>query len=168
MKTTLIRHLRNGLLLTILAILSAACHSNRKEAAKTATAFLQAYYVDLDFDKAKSLCNDASRDAIDDQAMMVGLNPYAKDEIPDIVVCKIEIDPDNPTIATCTYTCNRTERILPLRQLNNTWIVDLGGATVETANFGGEFITLSQEGANGFASATSGEIKYRKRRQGNN
>lgn len=155
------------LFLALLAGLLLSCKGNPQKAAATAKAFLQAYYTDLDFEQAKRLCSDASRWAIEKQAAMIALNPYAKAEVPDIVIHKTAIDPNNPATATCTYTCNRVERTLPLRRFNNVWMVDLGDNTVETTGFENEFITLSQDGTNGFASATSGEIKYKKRRQGN-
>lgn len=168
MNVSLIRPMDQWGVWVISAILLCACNSNRKAAENTAQSFLQAYYIDLDFEKAKSLCSSVSQEAIDDQAAMVSLNPYAKDETPNIVVRKTEINPDNPALAKCTYHYNRVERVLPLRRLNNVWVVDLGGNTVESASSGGGFVTLSQDGTNGFASSASGEVTYRKRRQGNN
>ncbi|MCM1530760.1 MAG: hypothetical protein NC048_01550 [Bacteroides sp.] len=167
MKNMAVNRITGYVVLTLMAGLLLSCKGNQKKAAATAKAFLQAYYTDLDFEQAKRLCSDASQWAIEKQASMINLNPYAKDETPDIVIRKTEIDPNNPATATCTYTCNRVERTLPLRRFNNVWLVDLGDSTVETTGFEGEFITLSQDGTNGFASSASGEIKYKKRRQGN-
>lgn len=150
----------------LVAVLAVACCGNKKEAMTTAKAFLQAYYVDLDFNKAPQLSSDASHAAITDQAKMISLNPYAGEETPDIVFVELTVDKDNSNTATCTYTCNRVERTLPLRNFNGKWLIDLGSGTVETGG-SSEFMQLSQDNLNGFASATSGEIKYKKRRQGN-
>ena len=154
-----------GLFFALLAILllEVSCKGDTSKAAATAKAFLQAYYVDLDFDRAKSLCADNSKAAIADQAETIALNPYAKEETPNIVFKTVEITPDNTNMANCLYTCNRVERKLPLRKYNGKWLIDLQGSTVETAG-SSDFIQLSQEGANGFTSAASGEIKYKKRK----
>lgn len=149
------------------AVLTVACGSDKKEAENVAKTFLQAYYVDLNFAKAQALCSDISKATVAEQGEMVALNPYAKEEVPDIVIKEMRIEPDNSSVATCIYTCNRVERRLPLRNFNGQWLVDLGNGTVE-AGGNSNFMQLSQEGGNGFASAASGEITYKKRRQGNN
>ena len=151
------------LLLSIVVMLAGACSNDKRVATSTAKSFLQAYYVDLDFDRALQLSNDASHSAIIEQAEIVALNPYAKEETPIISFLSLSLNKDNPHNATYTYTCNRTERTLPLQKTNGKWFVDLQGGLVETCG-NNEFSTLStNEG--GFASAASGEIKYRKRRQ---
>lgn len=157
-----------GLILAIAAWLMVSCNGYKKEAAATAKAFLQAYYVDLDFNKALQLSSEASQAAIREQADMIALNPYAKDETPDLVSVGIEMDKDNPETAVYVYTCDRIKRQLPLRRFNGKWLIDLRGGTVEAGGNSGDFLQLSPSGESGFASAVSGEIKYKKRRQGSN
>ena len=163
MKSVSVRHILLSFVLPAILLLEVSCKGDTSKAAATATAFLQAYYVDLDFDRAKSLCADNSKAAVAEQAETIALNPYAKEETPNIVFKTVEINPDNANMANCLYTCNRVERKLPLRKYNGKWLVDLQGSTGDTVG-NSDFIQLSQEGANGFASAVSGEIKYKKRR----
>ncbi|MCM1170013.1 MAG: hypothetical protein NC324_08780 [Bacteroides sp.] len=151
--------------LSVTALLSISCNRPQKKAMSTAKAFLQAYYLDLDFEKAFILSSDASHAVIADQAEIMNLNPYAKEETPEIVIEKVELAQNNSNAATCTYTCNRVERRLPLIKLSGRWIVNLEGKTIETAGFDSDFIELSPNGINGFTSATSGKISYRQRRQ---
>lgn len=161
-----VRPWAKGLALAIAAWLMVSCSGDRKEATSTAKAFLQAYYVDLDFNKALQLSSEASKAAIQEQADMIALNPYAKQETPDWAPVGIDTDKSNSETALYVYTCNRVERTLPLRKVNGKWLVDLQGGTVEAGGNTGDFLQLSSGSENGFASAASGEIKYRKRRQG--
>lgn len=163
MKTRTARLIGHILVLVVFALSAFACNSDKKKASATAEAFLQAYYVDLDFDKAIQLSDNVSHSAINDQAKLITLNPFATEETPQIVVKGVEIAKNNGNIAICTYSCNRIERTLPLRKYNDTWLIDLEGKTVETAGIENDLIELSSEGSNGFASAVSGEIKYKKR-----
>lgn len=162
-----IRKLGRWLTLVSIPVLATACHGDGKEARRVAEDFLQAYYIDMDFAKALRMSSDASHTAIHEQAKITALNPYAKEETPAIVFKELIINPENPHAATCSYTCNRVERTLPLRRFDKQWLVDLQGGTVETSG-SGEFSNLSSNSEGGFASAASGEIKYKKRRQGRN
>lgn len=160
------RHAGKFLFLSMVAVLMVACGGGKREATATAKAFLQAYYVDLDFNKALRLADEASQAAISERAEVVALNPYAKEETPDLIFVGIEADKSNSETAVYTYTCNRVERGLPLRRANGKWLVDLRGGTVETGGNTESFMQLPSEGKSGFTSAVSGEIKYHKRRQG--
>lgn len=154
------------LILATTTIVTIACSNDKKVAISTAKAFLQAYYVDLDFETALRLSSVASHNAITEQEQLTVLNPYAKEERPDISFKNLEMDPNNTHVANYVYTCNRVERKLPLRKLNDKWLVDLQGGTVEMGGVENEFLELSYDRNNGFASAVSGKIEYRKRRQG--
>lgn len=154
--------------LLAVATLATACNGNKREASATAKSFLQAYYRDLDFEKALRLSSPASHNAISNQAEMSALNPYAQEEVPDIAFVGLEIEKNNPDRATCTYTCNRVEKTLPLHKINGKWMIHLNGGTVEAQGVSQDFRELSSVNQGGFAAATSGEIKYKKRRQGNN
>lgn len=159
-----IRPWTKGLILAIATWLMVSCNGDRKEAAATAKTFLQAYYTDLDFDKAVSLSSAVSYSAIKEHAEMVSLNPYAKEETPDIAFVKLTIDKNNPDFATYTYTCNRVEKTLPLHRLNGKWVIDLNGSSVEAYGSTDNFVELSTSSQGGFTAASSGEIKYKKRR----
>lgn len=150
------------LMVVLTALGGIACNRDSKGASSTAKAFLQAYYIDLDFEKAKQLSTDISHNAIIEHAQIISLNPYAKEETPNIVFKALDIDSKNAHTANFIYTCNRAERKLPLRKLNNRWLVDLQGNMVETSFAGTDFTELSSSTTNGFASASSGEIIYKK------
>ena len=149
----------------LIAIVAVSCGGNTKQAENVAKTFLQAYYVDLDFTKAQTLCSDISKAAVAEQGEMVALNPYAKDEVPELAFKKLENMPNNPHTANFVYTVNRVERRLPLRKFNNVWLVDLQGGTVE---MGGntnrmELQSVAQGGC--AASEASGPIVYKKRKK---
>lgn len=153
------------LMLASFLLLAASCNNNQRRAEHVAEDFLQAYYIDLNFVKAIQLSSDVSHAAINEQAKLTALNPYAKEETPNITLKGLEIKKENPSKAYFTYTCNRMERTLPLCKSNGQWLVDLQGGTVETSG-NNDFSILSSNNEGGYTSATSGEIKYKKRRQG--
>lgn len=143
-------------------LLLTGCGGSARKAERAAKDFLQAYYLDLDFKKALSLSTDISHAAIHEQAELISLNPYAKEEIPDIVFKGIEMSGQNDVKATYTYMVNRVERTLPLRKLNGIWLVDLQKGTVESG--GGEMMELSSGQQGGFAASASGPVVYKKRK----
>ncbi len=143
-------------------LLLTGCGGSARKAERAAKDFLQAYYLELDFKKALSLSTDLSHAAIHEQEELISLNPYAKEEIPDIVFKGVEMDEQNDAKATYTYLVNRVERTLPLRKLNGVWLVDLQKGTVESG--GGEMMELSSGQQGGFASAASGPVVYKKRK----
>lgn len=162
MKSFVLRYISGSLFFTMIAVLLMACNSNQKEAAATAKNFLQAYYTDLDFDKALQLSSEVSHAAIKEHAEYTALNPYAKEETPDIVFGDLEMAADNADAATYTYKINRVEKSLPLRKIDGNWRIDLRGGTVESGG-NSEYSTLSS-GTGGFAASASGEVKYKPRR----
>lgn len=151
--------------LLIIAVSAWGCHSDQKQATTVAQTFLQAYYIDFDFDKAMALSSEASHAAIAEQAQMASLNLYAEHEKPEIIFKKLEIDPETPMRATCTYTCNQAERTLPLRRFKDRWLIDVPYGTVETG--GSNLLNLSTESHGGFAAAASGPVVYKKRKRNN-
>ena len=104
MKTRTARLIGHILVLVVFALSAFACNSDKKKASATAEAFLQAYYVDLDFDKAIQLSDNVSHSAINDQAKLTTLNPFATEETPQIVIKVVEIAKNNGDIAICTYS----------------------------------------------------------------
>ena len=156
-----------GLLFGMASALLMACGANVRKVEHTAKDFLQAYYVDLDFEKALSLSTDVSHAAIYEQAELISLNPYAKDEVPDIVFKGVEIDDQNAVKATCTYLVNRVERTLPLRKVEGLWLVDLQGGSVESGGNESSLMGLSLGEKGGFTSSVSGPISYKKRKRNN-
>lgn len=149
----------------IVAVLAVSCDSNTKQAEKVAKTFLQAYYVDLDFSKAQTFCSDISKAAVAEQGEMIALNPYAKDEVPELAFKSLESNPDNPHTANFVYTVNRVERRLPLRKFDKLWLVDLQGGTVEMSGNTNR-MELQSVTKGGFAtSEASGPIVYKKRKK---
>lgn len=138
--------------------ITAGCTGDGK-AAKTAKAFLQAYYTDLDFAAAKTHATAESAPLIDERREMTALNPYAKSEAPALVFKSIEIGKDKTT-AECLYTLNRSERTLYLQKVDGKWKADLQKeATLRSENMQ----QLSTNGDGGFASAASAPVVYKKR-----
>ena len=163
---TLVNHLTRIVVLAV-AILAVSCGGNTKQAEKVAKTFLQAYYVDLDFAKAQTLCSDVSKVAVSEQGEIVALNPYAKEEVPELAFKKLEFARNNPRTATYVYTVNRVERRLPLRKFDNTWLVDLQGGSVEMSG-NTDRMELQSVTKGGFAaSEASGPIVYKKRKKNN-
>lgn len=138
--------------------------SQEKKAGEVAEAFLQAYYTDLDFDKVNGLVTDQSKVAMSDRKEAVALNPYSKDEIPNIVFKEVKIDEDNPNRAICFYTSNRIERSFVLKRLNGKWLVDVPEGVSGVANTSG-MIELSDGSEGGFTSAASGPVTYKKKKK---
>ena len=147
----------------LIVVLALGCSGNQKKATAIAKSFLQAYYVDLDFETAKQLSSEASQGAISEQAEVVALNPYAQEETPDIIFKTLKIDPEEPHRAVCTYLVNRVERTLPLRKFDKLWLVHLPQGTVETE--GTDMLELQSGNQGGFAAAASGPITYKKRKR---
>lgn len=161
MKITSLQHKAGCLLIAASALV--ACRSNQNKAETAARAFLQAYYVDLDFTKALQLSSDASHPAIGEKQEAAALNPYARQETPDIVFKSVEIDPKDPQKASCTYLADGMEKTLPLRKLNKKWLVHVPQGTVESEGI--EIMELSSGRHGGFAAAASGPVVYKKRKK---
>lgn len=148
----------------VCAFLFVACKNSARDAEHVAETFLQAYYMDLDFDKAISLCTEDSKEAIREQAKMVSLNPYAKEELPELTFTGVSEEESSSDNAVFSYQKNRAERTLPLIRLDGRWLVDLQGGTVEMCGEN-DMLDLSSFGSAGFASSeSSGEIKYKPRK----
>lgn len=147
-----------GVAMAALAMMT-GCTGEGK-AGKTAKAFLQAYHTDLDFAAAKTYATPESASLIDERRDMTALNPYAKSETPAIVFKTLQISQDKTT-AEATYTLNRSERTLYLQKIDGKWKVDLQKeASLRNENM--QQLSTSKEG--GFASAASGPIVYKKRK----
>ena len=143
--------------MAILAI-TTGCTGEGK-AGKTAKAFLQAYYTDLDFAKAKTYATSESASLIDERRDMTALNPYAKSEVPTIVFRTLQVG-ESKTTAEAFYTLNRAERTLYLQKVDGQWKVDLQ----KEATLRNEGMQQLADGVGGgFASAASGPIVYKKR-----
>lgn len=163
MKRISIRQAISLLTIVVIAVSALGCGNNQKKAAAVARSFLQAYYVDLDFETATRLSSEVSRQAIADQAEMVALNPYAREEVPTITFKTLKIDPEEPNRAVCTYLANRVERTLPLRRFNKLWLVHLPYGTVETG--GSDMMELQSGNQGGFAASASGPVTHKKRKR---
>jgi hypothetical protein len=115
--------------------------------------FLQAYYVDNDFNAAKDLSTDATKEGLDYKAMLFAANPNSEEEsLKAFEIKKIEA---KKTKAICFYEIEGQERRLNLRKVNNAWLVDMP----ESAS-GDPELSLSQSGeTGGFASASSEPVR---------
>ncbi|MEG1499307.1 MAG: hypothetical protein RR393_07835 [Bacteroidales bacterium] len=140
-------------------LLFSACQREQKKAGKVAEQFLTAYYVDLDFKKAISLATESSQEGIYYKESMTQLNPYAKEETPNLKVGKITIDTKDKNKAICEYKVNDQERELPLTKKGEQWKVDTKGSTVEMPG------SFSGTEGGGFASSASGPVHYKARKQ---
>ena len=129
------------------------------KAGKTAKAFLQAYYTDLDFAAAKTYATPESASLIDERRDMAALNPYAKSEVPTIVFKTLQVG-ESKTTGEALYTLNRSARTLYLQKVDGKWKVDL---QKEAALRNENMQQLSASGDGGFASAASGPVVYKKR-----
>lgn len=152
--------MKKYLLLLALPFLLCAC-SGKHQAEKTGKAFLKAYYTDLDFAKAKACATPVSHALIDDRAENLSLNPYAKQEAPDVAVKELRMDEKDKNRAVLVFTLNRAEKTLDLKKEQGKWWADLE----KEAKMKEEGLqTLEDESHGGFAAAASGPIKYHKRR----
>ncbi len=150
MRKDIIRNVLAGGCL-LLALLSGGCSLPKAE--RTARQFLKAYYVDLDFDRALELSTEDSHQGIYYKKNMTSLSPYAKDEVPELNVLEVIIDPDDGNYAYCAYELNGYPRMLPLQKHDGKWLVDTDSDAIE--GMGSSSMTGVSE--IGFASAASSE-----------
>lgn len=135
----------------LLLVLS-GCSLHKAE--RTARQFLKAYYVDLDFDKALELSTEDSHEGIYYKKNMSSLSPYAKDEVPELTVLDVIIDPDNGDQAYCAYEVNGQPKMLPLQKHNGKWLVDTDSEAIEGEGGG---MSASGVAEAGFAAAVSSQ-----------
>lgn len=151
LRNNIIKGLTAGLCLAV-ALLAGACSISKAE--RTARQFLKAYYVELDFDRALELSTEDSHEGIYYKRNMTSLSPYAKDEVPELEVLDVIIDPDDGNYAYCAYEINGQPKMLPMQKHNGKWLVDTDSEAIEgTAS--ASAIGVSEIG---FASAVSSEI----------
>lgn len=152
--------MKKHLLLLALPLCLCAC-SGKHQAEKTGRAFLKAYYTEFDFAKAKQYATPMSHALIDDRAENLSLNPYAKQEAPELTIKELRMDKDHKDMAILTYTLNRAEKTLEIKKVEGKWRADLE----KEAKLREEGMqSLEDQTHGGFASAASGPITYRKRR----
>lgn len=144
-----------------MAVVCLTACSGKHQAEKTAKAFLQAYRVDLDFNKARGLVTERSLPFVAETEEVASLNPYARQEAPTLAFLSLTIDPDDKDHAKYTYTLNRVEKTLHLQKVESKWKVDLMQESVEQD---AGMARLSEGGQGGFASAASGPVVYKKRK----
>lgn len=137
-----------------------ACNGEKK-AEKAAREFLQAYYVDLDFERARERATDRTRNLISEREEMTALNPYAKEEIPSLQVEEVKTDESNPDRAVCRYSVDRRTKTLVLVRLEGEWLVNETGMSIGSGGDRGDMMQLSEGDQGGFASAVSGPVIYK-------
>ncbi|GHU86428.1 hypothetical protein FACS1894153_3490 [Bacteroidia bacterium] len=138
--------------IAIVAVVLVCC-SQSSAAKKVAISFLQAYYVDKDFDKAKEYSTEASHSSIEYKEMMLMMSPVSESsQIKFFEYQSIEVDKNR---ATCRYMVLGEIRVLYLSKINRKWLVDMPESTIiePTAS-----LSLTS-GQGGFASAQSEPIR---------
>lgn len=151
------------LILLLSALGWAVACSGEKKAEKAAREFLQAYYVDLDFGKAGKLATDRTRSLVSEKEEMTALNPYAREEIPNLKIEEVRIDGNNPDRALCRYSIDRRTKTIVLVRLDGVWLVNETGLSIGSGGDRGDMMQLSEGEQGGFASAVSGPITYKPR-----
>ncbi len=119
--------------------------------------FLQAYYIENDFEKAKEFSTIETYNTLDTKALLFAMTPNSESEqIQSFKIKKVEISEDKKH-AACHYMVLDQERTLLLSLTDGKWLVDMPeNMSVEPA------LSLSQSAnAGGFASATSAPIRLR-------
>lgn len=134
------------------SLLLSACSIHKAE--RTARKFLKAYYVELDFDRALELSTEDSHEGIYYKKNMTALSPYAKDEVPELKVLEVIIDPDDGHYAYCAYEVNGYPKMLPLQKHDGVWLVDTDYETIEGGSGNASMTGVSEIG---FAAAASSE-----------
>ena len=150
MRNKITKHIVLGGCLLV-AVLLSGCSIHKAE--RTARKFLKAYYIDLDFDRALELSTEDSHQGIYYKKNMTALSPYAKDEVPELEVLEVIIDPDDGNFAYCAYEINGVPKMLPLQKHEGKWLVDTGSEAIE-GSMGSSAFGVSEVG---FASAASSE-----------
>ena len=133
------------------AVLLTGCSIHKAE--RTARKFLEAYYIDLDFDRALELSTEDSHQGIYYKKSMTAFSPYAKDEVPELEVLDVIIDPDDGNYAYCAYEVNGIPKMLPLQKHDGQWLVDTDSEAIE-GSMGTSASGVTQAGV---ASAVSSE-----------
>jgi len=137
-------------LLALSSVLLTACGGNR-DAMNVARDFLQAYYIDHDFDRARTLSTVATHDHMEEWIMIFNLTP--RDMNPhlfsELVVEDIEV---MTARATVNYRVDNTRRQLLLRQTGGNWLVDMPSDLATNRLFS---LSLNRPDTGGFASAES-------------
>jgi len=137
-------------LLVLSSVFLTACNSNR-DAMSVARGFLQAYYIDYDFDRARALSTVATHEHMQQWIMIFEMTPR---ELSHLNFSSFEIDEIEvlATRATVHYRVDCTRRRLFLRQINGRWFVDMP-ADIADNRF--HSLSLNRPQSGGFASATS-------------
>ena len=148
----IIKGLGLGLCLAAAALLLGACSLSKAE--RTARQFLKAYYVELDFDRALELSTEDSHEGIYYKKNMTSLSPYAKDEVPELEVLDVIIDPDDGNYAYCAYEINGQPKMLPMQKHDGKWLVDTDSEAIE-GNMGMSATGVSEIG---FTSKASSDV----------
>lgn len=132
------------------ALMFTSC-SDQRAVQRTANAFLQSFFVENNFEAAKTLSTRMTHENISARALAFEWNPHSEEiRFTNFRINDIEV---RQARAVVFYTLdNEVERRLNLRKTEGRWLVDMP----ETASFSPDFSlspTHSRDG--GFASAQS-------------
>ena len=122
-----------------------------QEARRVAEQFLQAYYVDNDFNAAAEFVTEASVENLKQTALLLEFDPASRIGIFESFEI-ISVDAQKSK-AICYYAVDGVKRRLLLSKIDGCWLVDMpGDVTREGADLS---LTLSPINSGGFASAES-------------
>jgi hypothetical protein len=141
---------KTALLSVLLSSLLLASCGNRS-AENIARIFLQAWYIDHDFDKAIALSTPATHEHIHEWVMLFSHTPRESG----LYFETLELEKTDvlQTRASAHYMVDNTRRELLLRKIDGKWLVDM---PVDVLSGGRRFsLSLSNPNTGGFASAQS-------------
>lgn len=135
-----------------------SCNGNR-EAMNVARNFLNAYYIDYDFDRARALSTPATHEHMQQWIMVFELTP---EELRHLNFSRVVVDDIDivGTRATVRYRVDNIRRHLLLRQTNGRWLVDM---PTEIANNREFSLSHNRPDTGGFASAESRPTRLTRR-----
>ena len=138
-------------LVALASVLFASCSSDERRVTNTAREFLQAYYIDYDFDRARALSTVGTHEHMQQWIMVFELTPR---ELTHLNFGSFEIESVEvlSTRATVIYLVDNTRRHLLLRRISNKWLVDMPVETSDNRLFS---LSLNRPQTGGFTSAQS-------------
>jgi len=142
-----------GACFVTLSLVLVSC-GDQRSIKRTAHAFLQHYYVDNNFEAAKTVSTRMTHENIDTRAMIFRLNPNSVSNR--FSHFKIDSKEVRNTKAVVFYTLDdNVERQLNLSKVNGTWLVDMP----ENFSTNPVFSISPLRSSGGFASAVSEPIR---------
>ena len=137
-------------LFALASVLLTSCNSNR-DAMSVARDFLQAYYIDYDFDRARARSTVATHEHMQEWILIFELTPRSLTHL-NFSSFEIEGVDVLTNRATVNYRVDNTQRQLLLRKINGRWLVDMPIDVATNRLFS---LSHNRPDTGGFASAQS-------------